>query len=217
MPARPDRRARLRLWLRLWLRACGSQRRSVRHQGATSGWWCRWASLQTRCSPSSRLLRPSRTACWCCAAGRQRSVGGPATHLRATCSSRAVASLHKLTPRLLFTTRTLACPHQVERLLSSTPVDRLPGVGPRLAESLRAAGYATARDLSRASPSHLCDAVPAGGLKPELAARLVEMGGGRDATPVVDKGPAKSIQVQMTLTPTPVPARLAVATSARRR
>ncbi|KAG1669570.1 hypothetical protein FOA52_006343 [Chlamydomonas sp. UWO 241] len=96
-------------------------------------------------------------------------------------------------------------PDEVERLLSSTPVDRLPGVGPRLAESLRAAGYAFARELSRTSPSHLSDAV-VGGVKPELAVRLVEMGSGRDATPVVDKGPAKSIQVQMTLTPTPLPA-----------
>jgi hypothetical protein len=62
-----------------------------------------------------------------------------------------------------------------------------------VADVLERAGLFTAADLGRLTAEQLAVAAP--GLPPGLAARLADWGRGRDASPVEDKGPPKSIQV----------------------
>lgn len=62
-----------------------------------------------------------------------------------------------------------------------------------MADALTQAGLRTAASLRTLTPQEL---VAATGLKQEVAEKLVDMVWGRDSTPVVDKGPPKSIQVR---------------------
>ncbi len=66
------------------------------------------------------------------------------------------------------------------------------GMGGKVAEALAKAGVQCALDLKRWAPEQLAAAV---GLSVALATTLVAWGCGVDDTPVVDKGPPKSLQV----------------------
>ncbi|KAG2487735.1 hypothetical protein HYH03_013733 [Edaphochlamys debaryana] len=109
--------------------------------------------------------------------------------------------------------RLLLGPGAVDAKLGATPVERLPGMGGRVAEALVAAGFATAAQLRGLAPEHLAARF---GLRPAAAARLALWARGEDDRPVDERGPAKAIQVQMTLTPVsrPVPAVMAARAAA---
>ncbi|WIA21172.1 hypothetical protein OEZ85_005479 [Tetradesmus obliquus] len=87
----------------------------------------------------------------------------------------------------------------VQALLAATPVDKLPGLG-GVAPALQRLGITTAQQLQGHSATSLASLL-GGQQQARLAGRLAEAGWGRDEARVVDKGPAKSLQVQMTLTP----------------
>ncbi|KAF6250789.1 hypothetical protein COO60DRAFT_739178 [Scenedesmus sp. NREL 46B-D3] len=87
----------------------------------------------------------------------------------------------------------------VQQLLAATPVDRLPGLG-GVAPALLRLGISCAAQLQAQSAPSLA-ALLGGQQQARLAGRLAEAGWGRDEGRVVDKGPPRSLQVQMTLTP----------------
>ncbi|KAK9829085.1 hypothetical protein WJX72_003815 [[Myrmecia] bisecta] len=86
----------------------------------------------------------------------------------------------------------------VEALLGRMPAARLPRCGGVVAETLRAAGVETVADLQAWSVTQLHQAL---GFKPAVAAQLHDWARGICHEPVIEKGPAKTISVQMTLTP----------------
>eukprot|EP00879_Flechtneria_rotunda_P027077 GHRR01028942.1.p1 GENE.GHRR01028942.1~~GHRR01028942.1.p1 ORF type:complete len:260 (+),score=142.63 GHRR01028942.1:76-780(+) len=88
----------------------------------------------------------------------------------------------------------------VQALLAATPVEGLPGLGGVVASTVRSHGITTAAELQQYSAGQL-SVLLGGPQQMKLAEKLFEWGHGRDNTPVVDKGPPKSIQVQMSLTP----------------
>lgn len=82
----------------------------------------------------------------------------------------------------------------VDALLRRTPAARLPGMGGAVAAALSRAGVQCIADLSAWQPQQLHAML---GLQQRLCERLVEWGKGWDDAPVVDKGPPKSLQVQV--------------------
>ncbi|GLC39768.1 hypothetical protein PLESTF_000884600 [Pleodorina starrii] len=99
--------------------------------------------------------------------------------------------------------RVLLGEERVEQALRSTPVSRLPGLGGRAAEALAAAGYVSAVQLRPLSATQL---VSDFGLRAAAAECVVAWCRGEDPRPVRERGPPKSIQVQMSLTVVPRPA-----------
>lgn len=80
----------------------------------------------------------------------------------------------------------------IQRLLAPTPIERLPGMGGKVAGTLAGAGIKTVADLQRCGAA-LLETLP--WLKPGVAAQLLGWCRGRDEAAVVDKGPPKSLQV----------------------
>ncbi|EFN58875.1 hypothetical protein CHLNCDRAFT_140768 [Chlorella variabilis] len=85
-------------------------------------------------------------------------------------------------------------------LLSQTPAHKLPGYGGKAAEAFERHGIAAATDLQRYSQHQLEQLL---GLKPAAAAQLAQWCRGVDTTP--ERGPPKTLSVQMSLTPQLLP------------
>ncbi|MEW5316206.1 MAG: hypothetical protein WDW38_007588 [Sanguina aurantia] len=88
------------------------------------------------------------------------------------------------------------------KMLAETPVERLPGMGGKVADALRSIGISSIAQLQGISDTQLVAQLA---LRPATAARLVAWGRGDDEAVVVEQGPSKSMQVQMSLTPVPLP------------
>ncbi|PSC72656.1 protease 2 isoform A [Micractinium conductrix] len=87
-------------------------------------------------------------------------------------------------------------------LLAQTPARRLPRYGGRAAEVFEQHGVSVATDLQRFTQQQLEQMLAC---KPAAAAQLAQWCRGLDDTPVQDRGPPKSLSVQMSLTPQPLP------------
>ncbi|KAL4440655.1 hypothetical protein ABPG77_000364 [Micractinium sp. CCAP 211/92] len=94
--------------------------------------------------------------------------------------------------------RLVGCQQEAVQLLSQTPARRLPGYGGKAAEAFEQHGIGAATDLQRLSQQQMEQLL---GLKPAAAAQLHAWCRGLDNTPVQDRGPPKTLSVQMSLTP----------------
>lgn len=81
---------------------------------------------------------------------------------------------------------------EAEAVLAPLPVERLPGIGPRTAERLRALGIATVGDLQRLPPGRLAD------LFGRRAEELYRLCRGIDDRPVGEDGPVRSLSEETT-------------------
>jgi len=89
-------------------------------------------------------------------------------------------------------------PGEVRALLGPLPIERLPGVGPKTAMRLHAAGYETLGDLARADLRAL-DRALGESRAHASASRLAAMARGEDEREVEARGAAKSIGAEGTL------------------
>ncbi|KAL4457562.1 hypothetical protein ABPG75_012427 [Micractinium tetrahymenae] len=94
--------------------------------------------------------------------------------------------------------RLIADQREAVQLLSQTPARRLPGYGGKVSEAFEQHGIRMATDLQRLSQHQMEQLL---GLKPAAAAQLHGWCRGLDDTPVQDRGPPKTLSVQMSLTP----------------
>jgi DNA polymerase-4 len=88
---------------------------------------------------------------------------------------------------------TMIRPDQVDKVISSLPIDKVPGVGEKAGERLRHIGVATLGDLRKYSEQRLMDEMGQFGL------RLREFSLGIDPSPVVVYSEAKSVSNEETL------------------
>lgn len=88
---------------------------------------------------------------------------------------------------------TMIRPDQVDEVIKSLPIDKVPGVGEKAREKLRRLGVATLGDLRKYSEQRLVDEMGQFGL------RLREFSLGIDASPVVVYSEAKSVSNEETL------------------
>ena len=92
----------------------------------------------------------------------------------------------------------VVAPEDVRALLAPLPIERLPGVGPKTAMRLHAAGYETLGQLASATAQQLDAALGASNAHAS-GARLGAMARGEDEREVESRGAAKSIGAERTL------------------
>ncbi|KAK9831624.1 hypothetical protein WJX74_003145 [Apatococcus lobatus] len=90
---------------------------------------------------------------------------------------------------------------EVHCLLSTTPAKRLPRCGGKIADVLTAAGVTTIADVQGWSEAQLRQDL---GFQPDVAASLWAWCRGQCEEEVAEKGPPKTLSVQISLTPVPL-------------
>ncbi|KAK9863912.1 hypothetical protein WJX84_000340 [Apatococcus fuscideae] len=92
-------------------------------------------------------------------------------------------------------------PQEVQRLLAATQAKRLPRCGGKVADTLSAAGVHSIADVQAWSEAQLREDL---GFQPDIAAQLWAWCRGQCEEEVAERGPPKTLSVQISLTPVPL-------------